>query len=201
MRNWIKIDRISAWVLFVSIIIYFITGYGITKGIISADFSTKFHLNILPMITLLAFTLHTSFAIHLAFRRWRIWNNLSATILVLFFVTFLSSFLYIDRFYQTKKSSDISSVSPTPVTAQNSVNQAVATPAVKIFTTAELAKYNGQNGQSAYVGVDGVVYDLTNVFRSGAHFQHVAGTDLTGEFYSYHAKSALSRYPVVGKLE
>ena len=37
----------------------------------------------------------------------------------------------------------------------------------KTFTLAQLAQYDGQNGQPAYVAVDGVVYDVTNS-RMGA---------------------------------
>ena len=33
--------------------------------------------------------------------------------------------------------------------------------AEKIFTKNELAQYNGQNGQPAYVAVQGVVYDVS----------------------------------------
>ena len=33
----------------------------------------------------------------------------------------------------------------------------------KIFTEKELGKYDGQNGNPAYVAIDGVVYDVTNV--------------------------------------
>ena len=36
----------------------------------------------------------------------------------------------------------------------------------KIFTEKELGKYDGQNGNPAYVAIDGVVYDVTNVSRA-----------------------------------
>jgi hypothetical protein len=77
MRYWIEIDR-AAWVLFVSMIVYFIIGYGMTMGIIDARFSTKMHLDILPIVALLAFVLHTGFASQLALKRWNIWNGFSA---------------------------------------------------------------------------------------------------------------------------
>ena len=40
----------------------------------------------------------------------------------------------------------------------------------KIFTEKELGKYDGQNGNPAYVAIDGVVYDVTNVsaWKDGA---------------------------------
>jgi predicted heme/steroid binding protein len=69
------------------------------------------------------------------------------------------------------------------------------------FTPVELAQYDGKNGNPAYVAVDGVVYDLTRVFRSGAHYGHFAGKELTQAFYMQHVKSEITKYPVVGILE
>jgi len=45
------------------------------------------------------------------------------------------------------------------------------------FNQAELAKYNGQAGQPAYVAVDGVVYDVTGVaaWADGKHHGNLAG--------------------------
>lgn len=68
------------------------------------------------------------------------------------------------------------------------------------FTRAELSKYNGLNGMPAYVGVNGVVYDVTPVFIQGKHFNHLAGQELTGAFLRQHTPAALSGYQVVGKL-
>ncbi len=35
----------------------------------------------------------------------------------------------------------------------------------KIFTLDELKNYDGKEGRKAYIAVDGVVYDVTNVER------------------------------------
>jgi hypothetical protein len=37
--------------------------------------------------------------------------------------------------------------------------------AEEAFTLEELATYNGQNGQPAYIAVEGVVYDVSNSSR------------------------------------
>jgi predicted heme/steroid binding protein len=71
----------------------------------------------------------------------------------------------------------------------------------KVFTREELAKYDGKDGMPAYVAVDGLVYDLSRIFREGTHFEHVAGQELTDAFYSYHAKREIIKYPIVGTYE
>jgi predicted heme/steroid binding protein len=48
--------------------------------------------------------------------------------------------------------------------------------------------------------VNGVIFDVTTVFINGKHFDHQAGEDLTGAFLRQHVPSALSGYPVVGRL-
>lgn len=79
---------------------------------------------------------------------------------------------------------------------------ASANPADKTFTAAELAKYDGQNGNPAYIAVNGVVYDVSNVpqWQGGMHNGHKAGTDLTKAIASApHGTRVLSGLPIVGK--
>ncbi len=71
------------------------------------------------------------------------------------------------------------------------------------FTQQELAKYNGLDGNPAYVAVNGVVYDVTNnaAWAAASHFGLTAGKDLTSEFASCHAgQTILNKLKVVGKL-
>ena len=84
--------------------------------------------------------------------------------------------------------------------------EASTAPEDKVFTTEELAMYNGQNGNPAYVAVDGVVYDVTDVpeWRGGDHWgRFTAGKDLTEEIkkQSPHGVGKLEGVPVVGTLE
>ncbi len=76
---------------------------------------------------------------------------------------------------------------------------------LKVFTTAKLAKYNGKDGNPAYIAVDGKVYDVTNVpeWKGGVHQNRFeAGKDLTEEItkLSPHGKSKLELVPIVGTL-
>lgn len=71
------------------------------------------------------------------------------------------------------------------------------------FTLQELSKYDGKNGNPAYVAVNGIVYDVTNnaTWAAASHFGLTAGKDLTNEFASCHAgQPILSKLNVVGKL-
>ncbi len=72
------------------------------------------------------------------------------------------------------------------------------TAGARTFTAAELAPYDGQNGQPAYIAVKGVVYDVTDVpqWAGGKHHGYAAGKDLTAAFP--HSASQLNGVPVVG---
>lgn len=74
-----------------------------------------------------------------------------------------------------------------------------------VFTLEELSDYDGQDDRPAYVAVDGLVYDFTELGRwtGGIHNGYQAGQDLTEELHniSPHGERVLSRAPVVGRLE
>lgn len=73
-----------------------------------------------------------------------------------------------------------------------------------LLNRSELSKYNGKNGNPAYVAVDGIVYDVTDnaAWAAAVHFGLSAGRDLTGAHASCHAdRDVLSKLRVVGRLE
>lgn len=208
MSKLIKIDRLSAWVLFGSMLLYFISGYGMTKGLIDYSLAAKLHLSFLTYIVLISFITHTSFAIHLAFKRWGIWNILGKFVLITFYALFIFFFVYVDRYYvkkpiTEKATTSVESKSNTSSnsSSSNSTQNSASVSSEKTFTTSELAQYNGKNGNPAYVAVDGVVYDLTTLFVRGIHHGYSAGQDLSQAFHSQHYESVLNGYPIVGKLQ
>lgn len=213
----LKLDRLAAWTLLGSMFVYFVSGYGMTKGLIDANLATNLHTKYLPIVIILSFAFHTLYAVHLSFKRWRIWNGATRALLILAYGIFTAGLLYLDIFYSPFKnvggSTNPGTASPPASVSTGddsdeqpaNLNQSVTTPPAtntqKTFNAAQLASFNGQNGSPAYVAVDGSVYDLSSVFTSGVHFSHVAGQDLTNAFYSRHAKSVLLRFPVVGTFQ
>ncbi len=73
----------------------------------------------------------------------------------------------------------------------------------KKFTTSELAQFNGKNGNPAYVGYKGKVYDVTESYQwgDGDHLGHMAGKDLTDQMeIAPHGEDVMERMKVVGVL-
>ena len=72
-----------------------------------------------------------------------------------------------------------------------------------VFTLDELSQYTGANGTTAYIAVNGVIYDVTTAFTDGMHQgNQLGGTDATAVFESSpHSLNQLDLLPIVGSLE
>jgi predicted heme/steroid binding protein len=74
----------------------------------------------------------------------------------------------------------------------------------KKFTLEELAKFNGRNGNPAYIGFKGKVYDVSysSFWLDGDHLgAHQAGKDLTAEMdIAPHGPENIDRVKLVGAL-
>lgn len=70
-----------------------------------------------------------------------------------------------------------------------------------VFTKTSLEKYDGIDGNKAYIAVHGIVYDVTDInnWRDGTHNGINAGKDVSSEFeYSHHGNNILNRLKKVG---
>ena len=72
------------------------------------------------------------------------------------------------------------------------------------FTMEEIAQYDGKDGNPAYIVVDGIVYDVSNVgqWSSGSHFGFEAGSDVTEALQDVapHGENMLNQAEVVGTI-
>ena len=84
MRLRSKIDRLSSWILLVSIILYIITGFDIQGRFLSPQISSLLHLKYLFLPAEAAFAYHASFAMSRAFNRWRMHPRLSVAFIMIF---------------------------------------------------------------------------------------------------------------------
>lgn len=113
---------------------------------------------------------------------------------IIAFALLCSSVLFVSCANNNSSSSTSSSSSSSSDSSSNSTT----------FTVDQLKQYDGQNGNKAYVAVNGTVYDVTNAknWKNGKHENGiVAGVDLTNELPSSpHGDSVLSGLTVVGKL-
>lgn len=74
------------------------------------------------------------------------------------------------------------------------------------FTLEEVAKFNGQSGEKAYVVYNDKVYDVTgsSMWSDGEHMgMHEAGIDLTEELDAEapHDASNLDGFQIVGTIK
>ena len=192
IKFFMKLDRLAAWILLVVVLLYAVSGYGLTKGIINPALARELHFNWLAALALIAFVIHTYYAIHLALMRWRIWNVFTKILLAIAYLVVIIFFVYVNSFYHQ------------PSLETGDASSAVAAPVIqaeKIFTAQTLSYYNGQSGRPSYVAVNGLVYDLSSVFRGGVHAGYQAGQDLSAIFNSRHDGSLLSNFKVVGKYQ
>jgi predicted heme/steroid binding protein len=89
-------------------------------------------------------------------------------------------------------------------TTTTTITTSEITTTQRVFTLEELAAYTGYDGTTAYIAVNGVVYDVTHdaEWSNGSHKgMHYAGTDASAAFAgSPHGESILLQLPIVGIL-
>ena len=72
-----------------------------------------------------------------------------------------------------------------------------------VYTKSQLALRNGQDKQEVWVAFEGKIYDVTSsrLWRSGKHYEHWAGQDLTDELKDApHTSKVFDKFTVIGML-
>ena len=93
---------------------------------------------------------------------------------------------------------------PDPAPADSDADDANGDEDLIFLTLEELAQFDGRGDNLAYVAIDGIIYDVTNVpqWRDGSHQGNMAGQDLTDVINNRapHGTRVLGNLPVVGRL-
>ena len=119
------------------------------------------------------------------------------------FITTTMFFCGCTSMTSSSQSSDSKTLNVDNSSAETTSSTADSSSTEETFTKTELKKYNGQDGNLAYVAVDGIVYDVTNAkdWNNGKHQGYEAGQDLTDVISKApHGISVLKDLPIVGKL-
>ena len=188
----VTLDRIAAWTLLVVALLFGVSGYGMTRGIIDPAVARALHLHWLVPVGLLALIVHASWAIRLALRRWRCPRLLARATLVTGAGVLALSFAHLQFACQPARA------------ARSAAAQRPAPPVPRRIGQAELHAADGRAGKPAYFVVDGLVHDGSTLFVKGLHAGAAAGQDLSKDCRGCHEpremNDYLRRYPVVGRF-
>ena len=120
------------------------------------------------------------------------------------FAIFIISVLSLAIFALGCASAATNAAVPAATAAQSASTASATDSAMLELTLDQLKAYDGKNGNPAYVAVDGVIYDVSNVpqWKNGEHNGYSAGNDLTDiiKNKSPHGVKQLNGVPVVGKI-
>ena len=74
---------------------------------------------------------------------------------------------------------------------------------MKEYSLSELGLRNGQDKEEVWIAYKGLIYDVSKskLWRSGRHYEHWAGQDLTEEITEApHNENVFDKFKVIGKL-
>jgi predicted heme/steroid binding protein len=77
------------------------------------------------------------------------------------------------------------------------------TETLPVITRPQLALRNGQDKPEVWVAFRGLVYDVTasRLWRSGKHYEHWAGQDLTDELKDApHTENVFDKFKAIGRI-
>lgn len=72
------------------------------------------------------------------------------------------------------------------------------------YTRSHLALRNGQDKPEIWVAYKGMIYDvsISKLWRSGNHYEHWAGQDLTEELKDApHNENVFDKFKIIGRLK
>ncbi|MFH1857836.1 MAG: hypothetical protein ABH845_02900 [Candidatus Omnitrophota bacterium] len=75
MKLLAAIDRYGRWILLTIVLLFIVTGFGMTKHIIPPRLAREIHLDILPIPLFLLFLIHTFFPVRTQLLKWKIFKE------------------------------------------------------------------------------------------------------------------------------
>ena len=95
MNYLVKLNRLTAWLLLILIIIYFLTGFDILKNLWRPEFSRWLHTKILPLPTLILVFFHALVGLKQFLLRNKLTNKFLSSILIIILILTFFLLLYL----------------------------------------------------------------------------------------------------------
>ena len=70
-----RLSRYTAWIAFVVILLFILTGYGMTKRIIDPDLAKFLHNKVLPLALIVSLLAHGGICARSTLRRWGVFRS------------------------------------------------------------------------------------------------------------------------------
>lgn len=90
-----RLNMISGWILAILLILYILSGYGMTKGIMNPDLAKKLHNQWLAIPLFLSFVVHLAISSRYALVRWKIFENIKSTNIYVFVLSIIFLILFL----------------------------------------------------------------------------------------------------------
>ncbi|MFH1208075.1 MAG: hypothetical protein V1673_00770 [Candidatus Omnitrophota bacterium] len=96
-KIFVAIDRHSRWILFVIILLFILTGFGMTKNIMDPRLAKQLHGNILPIPFYVLLLLHVFHPLPANLVRWKAFKSEAVAAVYVYFLAaiFLGLFLWL----------------------------------------------------------------------------------------------------------
>ena len=89
-----KLDRWAAWTTIIMIVLFVVTGYGMTKDIMDRDLARRLHSDIIPIPFFVALLIHGGLSLRHAMWRWKVFEKRSAADLFVLAVVLVLAALF-----------------------------------------------------------------------------------------------------------
>ena len=99
--KWIdRIDNFGVWILLFLVLLFVLTGYGMTKHIMDPVLAKYIHGQILPVPLFVLFLIHILKPVRAQFKRWNIFKNERILDLYVYLLAFITLGLFFWLYYR-----------------------------------------------------------------------------------------------------
>lgn len=94
-----KIDKFGMWILLCLVLLFVITGYGMTKHLMDPVAAKYIHTQILPVPLLIFFCIHILKSVRNQFKKWNVFSSATTTDIYAYAVTLIITLILIWLFF------------------------------------------------------------------------------------------------------